>query len=87
MADSVTVVVVLTAVVGTVNVALVAPAATVTVAGVWADELLSERVTITPPVGAGPVNVTVPVNELPPTTVVGLRVKVFSAGGFTVTVA
>ena len=55
-----------------VNVALVAPAATVTEVGVVALELLDERETTAPPVGAAPFKVTVPVEELPPTTDVGL---------------
>ena len=64
-----------TVLVVTVNVALVAPAATVTLAGVLADALLSESVT-TVADGAAPVNVTVPCDELPPTTLVGFRVNV-----------
>ena len=56
----------------TVNVALVAPAPTVTLDGVVAAPLLSESVTTAPSVGAGPVKVTVPCDELPPTTLAGL---------------
>ena len=49
------------------NVALVAPAATVTLAGtVAADVLLFDKVTTAPPVGAGPLNVAVPVELFPP---------------------
>jgi hypothetical protein len=55
----------------TVNVTLVALAATVTLAGVVADALLSDRITTAPPAGAGPFNVTVPVEETPPPTVPG----------------
>ena len=55
-----------------VNAALVAPAATVTLAGVLADALLSESETTAPPEGAAPVSVTVPCDELPPVTLVGL---------------
>ena len=65
----------------TVNVALVAPAATVTLAGVVEDALLSDRVTTAPPVGARPFNVTVPVEELPPNTLVGFMTKVDIASG------
>jgi hypothetical protein len=50
------------------------PAGTVTLADtVAADVLLLERVTKTPPVGAGPLSVTVPVEEVPPVTLDGLR--------------
>ena len=62
-----------TAVVVTVNVAVVAPALTVTLAGTVADALLLERATAVPPAGAAPVKVMVPVEELPPTTVVGFN--------------
>ena len=67
------------------KVAVLAPAATRTLAGtVAAGMLLLERVTVAPaPVGAGPVSVTVPVDVLPPITVVGLRVRVDNVGGFT----
>jgi hypothetical protein len=65
----------------TVNVALVAPAATVTLAGTDAAvalPLLSD--TVTPPAGAGPVRVTVPVLVEPSTTADGLRVRLDSVG-------
>jgi hypothetical protein len=63
----------------TVKVALVAPAATVTLAGtVAAAVLLPESVTTAPPEGAAPVSVTVPCEELPPVTLVGLSVRVES---------
>jgi hypothetical protein len=56
----------------TVNVALVAPAATVTLDGTLAAVvLLLESATIAPPAGAAPLNVTVPVEEFPPVTLVG----------------
>src|SRR4029077_1657336 len=56
----------------TVNVALVAPAATVTLDGTLAAVvLLVERVTSAPPDGAAPLNVTVPVEEFPPVTLAG----------------
>jgi hypothetical protein len=48
----------------------------VTLAGVLADALLSESVTTAPPDGAGPVNETVPCDELPPVTLVGLTANV-----------
>ena len=67
-----------TAPVETVKVALVAPAATVTLAGVVTDAELSESATTAPPVGAGPVKVTVPCDELPPMTLVGFIVNVES---------
>jgi len=61
-----------TALVLTVNDALVAPAATVTLEGTLATVvLLLERATCVPPAGAGPLNVTVPVEEFPPVTLVG----------------
>ena len=61
-----------TALVLTTNVALVAPPAIVTLGGTLAAPLLLESATCAPPVGAGPLNVTVPVEEFPPTTLVGL---------------
>ena len=76
-----------TALVVTVNVALVDPAATVTLAGVCAAALLLDNVTIDPPVGAAALSVTVPVELLPPVTLVGLSVTEETAGGFTVRVA
>ena len=63
-----------TEVVVTVKLALVAPASTVTLAGTFAAVELSESVTTAPPAGAAALKVTVPVEELPPTTLVGLRV-------------
>jgi hypothetical protein len=77
----VTAVAVVTTVVVTVNVALVAPAATVTLAGVVEAVLLSDRVTTAPPVGAGPFNVTVPAEEVPAMTVAGFMTMVDIAGG------
>src|SRR6266404_5614947 len=67
----VTVLEAVTALVLTVNVALVAPAATVTLEGTLAAPvLLLERVTCAPTDGAGPLSVTVPVEEFPPVTLV-----------------
>ena len=51
--------------------AVVLPAATVTEAGTVAEGLLLESATEMPPVGAALLNVTVPVDEVPLTTVVG----------------
>src|SRR5467141_3590883 len=80
-----------TALVLTVNVALVAPAATVTLDGVLATfVLLLESVTTAPPEGAAPLNVTVPVEEFPPVTLVGLtesEESVGAGGGTGVTVS
>jgi hypothetical protein len=61
-----------TAVVVTVNVAVVLPAATVTVAGTVAEVLLLDKATEIPPVDEAALKVTVPVEELPPVTLVGL---------------
>jgi hypothetical protein len=71
LAVIVAVVVAATEVVVTVKVALVAPATTVTLAGTVALVALEVRVTTEPPVGAGPLRVTVPVDDVPPTTDVG----------------
>src|SRR5256886_17607368 len=58
----------------TANVVLVAPAATVTLEGTVATDVsLLESATCAPPDGAGPLGVTVPVEQSPPVTVVGLR--------------
>jgi len=77
-----TVVDAVTVLVLTVNVALVAPAATVTLEGTVAtDVLLLESATCAPPDGAGPLSVTVPVEEFPPVALVGLNVSEVSVGG------
>jgi hypothetical protein len=71
-----------------VNVAVVAPAATVTLAGSCAAAvLLLDRVTTAPVAGAGPVNVTVPVDEVPPITVLGLKLTEVNVAAVTVRVA
>jgi hypothetical protein len=63
----------ITALVLTVNVALVVPAVTVTLEGALAAPLLLESITCAPPVSAGPLSVTVPVDVCtPPVTLVGL---------------
>src|SRR5258706_478198 len=68
----VTVVDAATALVLTVNVALIAPAATVTLDETRAAVvLLLESVTWAPPAGAAPLIVSVPGEELPPKTFVG----------------
>ena len=70
-----------TARVETVKFALVAPAGTVTVLGTVATfVLLLLRFTTNPPDGAGAVRVTVPVLLLPPTTLVGFRLKLLRLG-------
>ncbi len=57
----------------TVNVALVAPAETVTLAWTVAAAVLPLiRETDAPPLGAGPLSVTVPVEGDPPVTLMGL---------------
>ena len=77
-----------TGLVVTVNVAVVAFAATVTLAGTWAAAvLLLDSVTTAPPDGARPFNVTVPVEEDPPTTEVGLTLTVLRLAAVTVKVA
>ena len=58
-----------------VNVADVAPEGTVTLAGTCAAAVLPlDNSTVVPLEGAAAFKVTVPVDEIPPTTVVGLRV-------------
>ena len=80
-----------TADVFTLNVALLAPARTVTLAGTLAAPLLLESITCAPPAGAGPLNVTVPVeNCTPPRTLEGFSVseeRVDEGAGVGVTVS
>ena len=75
----------------TVKFALLLPAGTVTLEGTLAAPLLLESVTCAPPAGAGPLNVTVPVEDCrPPTTLVGFNVSeetVGRGGGITVSEA
>lgn len=64
-----------------VNVALVLPAASVTLAGTVATPvLLLESVTTAPPDGAAALSVAVPCDEVPPTTFVGLTDSAERAG-------
>ena len=80
---------VITILVVTVNVALVAPAGTVTLAGTLAAVLSLEMRTCEPPAGAGPFRVTVPVDvpSGPPMTLLGVRTSEETAGGRTVRMA
>jgi hypothetical protein len=88
VAEIVVVAVVVTGRVVAVNVAVVAPPAIVTEAGtVAADVLLETSATETPPAGAGPLIVTVPVESPPPPIELGLSVSPLNVGGFTVRVA
>jgi hypothetical protein len=77
-----------TGLVVTVNIAVVAFAATVTLPGTWAAVvLLLDKLTTAPPDGAGPFNVTVPVDEVPPVTDVGLSLTELRLAALTVSVA
>jgi len=77
-----------TGLVVTANVAVVAFAATVTLAGTWAAAVLPlDSATTAPPDGAGALSVTVPVDELPPSTEVGPRLTEFSSTAVTVRLA
>jgi hypothetical protein len=75
----------------TVNVALVAPAGMVTLEGTEAAALLVARFTGAPSEGAGPLSVTVPVEDCrPPITLEGFKVSEATVGrgaGVTVSVA
>ena len=66
----------------TVNVAPVAPAGMVTLAGTVATAVLAlARETRAPPPGAGPLSVTLPVKEEPPLTLVWFSVSEVRVGG------
>ena len=83
VAVTVTNVVLGTVVVVTVNVAVVAPAGTVTPGGVDASVESAESDTAAPPLGAGALSVSVPMEEAPPATLDGASVTDVSvtAGG------
>ena len=68
----------------TVKVAVVALAATVTLAGTRAAVLLLDRVTTAPPAAAGPLSVTVPIDEAPAGTEEGFRLREVRTGAVTV---
>ena len=71
-----------------VKVAVVAPASTVTDAGTWAAAvLLDVKLTTAPPAAAGAFEVTVPVDDTPPRTDVGLTLTPLSVAAVTVKVA
>ena len=88
-AEMVTGVETVTALVLTVNVVLLTPAGTVTLAGTVAvDVLLLERATAAPPLGAAALSVTVPVEDCkPPATLVGFSISEERVGGAGVTVS
>src|SRR3989442_15195676 len=75
-----------TALVLTVKVAVVPPAGTVTLDDTVATPgSVLESETSAPPLGASPLSVTVPVEELPPVTLAGLRLSEEGAGAGGVT--
>lgn len=77
-----------TGIVVTVKVAVLVFSATVTLTGtVAADVLLLDSVTTAPPAGAGPFSVSVPVDEPPPLTEVGLSATEVRFAAVTVNVA
>jgi len=87
VAEMVDVVVAVRKFVAMANVAVVAPAGTVTLPGTVAAAVLLLAREMVVSTAARPPRVTVPVEATPPTTVVGLNDKVDSGGGVTVRVA
>ena len=87
MPEIVTEVLVATGLVVTVKVAVVAFAATGTVAGTVAAGLLLVRATTAPPAGAAELKVTVPVEGLPPVTLLGFKASEATVRAVTVRVA
>jgi hypothetical protein len=86
-AEIVTEVMAPTPTVETAKFAVVAPAATVALAGTVAAPLLLDSVTTAPPAGAGPFKVTVTVGEDPPSTLAGATDTEESTGGLIVRLA
>ena len=81
-AEIVAVIAAVTELVVTVKVAVLAPAAIITLLGTFALDVLEVRVTVVPPAGAAVGLVTVPVALVPPTTVVGDSVTEVSVDWF-----
>jgi hypothetical protein len=71
----------------TENVAVDEPKGTVTDDGAEADVAFELRLTLIPLAGAGELNVTVPVDGVPPTTLVGVSVNPVRVGGLIVSQA
>jgi hypothetical protein len=76
-----------TCVVVIANVAVACPAATVTLEGNDAKDGWADNTTTIPAAGAAPFSVTVPVEDAPPVTLVGLTDNTVTDKGFTVSVA
>lgn len=86
VAEMLTAVAMPTGMVLTVNVPDVAPPATLHDVTVAADLLLDSGI-VTPPLGAGPLSVSVPVDRPPPTTEAGLSFMLIAAGGLILSMA